>query len=254
MLSTCITLNDVSVTNGKKNLLNITTANIPCQQITAIIGANGAGKSTLLHALLGQVAACQVIGNIQLNGESLSSLVKQGKIAWVGQREHFDLPLTVLEYAILGATPNLAWYQRPNTKTVKDAKQKLADFGLMHLKDARLHSLSGGEKQRLAFVRALMQNTDILLLDEPTNHLDIKHQRFLFDYLLRSQRITPKTIIMVLHSLSYAYQYADWMLALHQGNLLVQGSPEAVMTLDNLKIMYDVVIDNVDTSQGRIFF
>lgn len=254
MLASAITVKHLSVQAGSKTLLQIPEAKFPCQKITCIIGANGAGKSTLIHALLGHISGVQITGDILWQGQPLSTLVSQGKIAWVGQHERFELPLTVLEYAVLGAIPNLAWYEKPNAPTLAMAEQKLADFGLSHLKHNRLEKLSGGEKQRLAMVRALMQNTDIILLDEPTNHLDIKHQRLLFDYLAQLTASQQKTIVMVLHSLSHAYQFSDWVIALHEGELLAQGIPTQVMTEQNLATMYGVAIGSVMTEQGRIFY
>ena len=80
-------------------------------------------------------------------------------------------------------SPNIAWYQRPSNQHIARAKELLLDFELLDLLDARVQTLSGGEKQRLAIARALMQDTEIMLFDEPTNHLDIRHQRFLLNYL-----------------------------------------------------------------------
>lgn len=249
-----IIINHLSVQNRKRSLLNMTYVRLPYQQITVIIGANGAGKSTFIHALLGQKADCQINSDIHINKQPLHDLVKQAKIAWVGQHEQFELPLNVLEYATLGVIPHLAWYQMPDGNMLADAEKKLIDFGLIHLKNNRLQTLSGGEKQRLAMVRALMQNTDILLLDEPTNHLDIKYQRFLLTYLQRLQKDEQKTIIMVLHDLSHAYQCADWVIALHQGNLLAQGTPDVVMTEQNLTTMYETPIHSVMTNAGKLFY
>ncbi|WP_019673260.1 ABC transporter ATP-binding protein [Psychrobacter lutiphocae] len=180
-------------------------------------------------------------------------LHQPGQIAWVGQHERFELPLTVLEYALLGVSPQLAWYQTPKKSDAQKALTLLQDFELLSLKDSRVQSLSGGEKQRLAVVRALMQQTQILMLDEPTNHLDIRHQRYLLSYLKNLVQQEKKTILMVLHDLAHAYNYSDNVVLLHQGKVVQQGTSYEVMNKNNLSLVYDVDIATYDTQDGRLF-
>lgn len=248
------TIKQLSVKTGKKTLLNINNLDLPKGEFIALIGANGAGKSTLLHSLLGIVKNCQVTGSILCEQQPIQTLVKQGKIAMVGQHEQFALPLTVLEYALLGVSPKLLWYQPPNDHDKQKAFDYLTQFELTHLADKRILHLSGGEKQRLAIVRALMQDTDILLLDEPTNHLDIKHERLLFEFLKNLVKEQKKSLVVVLHSLSHAYQYASYVVALKDGQVLAQGLPNDVMTDDNLQMMYHTQIYRHQTENGVLFF
>lgn len=253
-------INGLTVAHKTKVLLSIDQLDIPKHKSVAIIGANGAGKSTLIHALLGQVSGCKVAGEISCQGKPVAQQIKQGKVAWVGQHEQYTVPLTVRDYVLLGTMPSLAWYQQPNKQAVATANDFLAEFDLSHLAECRIQTLSGGEKQRMSMVRALMQQTKILLLDEPTNHLDVKHQRKLFGYLqaltkhkTSCQSGTQKSIIMVLHSLTDAYKYADYVIALSEGKLLAHGTPQIVMTKHNLKQMYGVTINMYDTNDGKVF-
>lgn len=248
------TIKQLTVTTAKKTLLQIDELSLPSQQFIALIGANGAGKSTLLHSLLGTVQNCQIQGEIFCQNQTIQAQIQQGKIAWVGQHEQFNLPLTVIEYALLGTTPKLLWYQTSNRIDHKKAMQYLQRFELEHLAEKRIQKLSGGEKQRLAIVRALMQNTDILLLDEPGNHLDIKHERLLFAYLKDLVSQQQKSLIVVLHNLSHAYQYSNHIIALNQGKILTQGEPHIVMTDENLAQMYQTKIYRHQTEQGILFY
>lgn len=248
------TIKNLSVKTAKKTLLNIDNLTLPTQQFVALIGANGAGKSTLLHSLLGKVQNCQIAGEIFCQNQPVAQSIKQGKIAWVGQHEQFNLPLTVLDYALLGTTPKLLWYQTANRHDVEKAMQFLQQFELQDLATKHIQSLSGGEKQRLAIVRALMQDTEILLFDEPSNHLDIKHERLLFTYLKNLVKDKQKSVVVVLHNLSHAYQYADHVVALQQGKVLAQGEPDNVMNDDNLQTMYQTKIHRQQTENGVIFY
>lgn len=250
-----LTMQNVHIAHGDKTLLSVNAITIPSHKLVAFIGPNGAGKSTLLHTILDQHTGSGLTtsGQIIIQGRSMDEVLGAGHIAWVGQHERFELPLTVLDYALLGVTPNLAWYQRPKTAHVNRARHLLHDFELTSLLSARVQTLSGGEKQRLAIVRALMQDTSVLMFDEPTNHLDIRHQRFLLQYLHNLVRYERKSILVVLHDLTHAHRYTDEVVLLHGGEVVAQGAPDTVMTADQLSEMYHVDIKAHKTTDGLVF-
>ena len=250
-----LSMQDIHISHGHKTLLKIDKLTVPSQKLVAFIGPNGAGKSTLLHTVLGQHTgtALKTDGHITIYGQPISEVMNHGHIAWVGQHERFELPLTVLDYALLGVSPSLAWYQRPNSNHVERALRLLQDFELLSLVSARVQTLSGGEKQRLAIVRALMQDTKIMMFDEPTNHLDIRHQRFLLHYLHNLVRQQRKRIVVVLHDLTHAYRYTDEVVLLNGGRVIAQGTPSEVMTRPQLSDVYDVDIKVHQTEDGLVF-
>ena len=250
-----LSMQDIHISHGHKTLLKIDKLTVPSQKLVAFIGPNGAGKSTLLHTVLGQHTgtALKTDGHIMIYGQPINEVMNNGHIAWVGQHERFELPLTVLDYVLLGVSPNLAWYQRPNTEHVSRAQHLLHDFELSTLLDARVQTLSGGEKQRLAIVRALMQDTDIMMFDEPTNHLDIRHQRFLLNYLYNLVQQQRKSILVVLHDLTHAHRYTDEVVLLDGGKVIAQGMPNEVMTSERLSDVYDVDIKAHQTEDGLVF-
>ena len=250
-----LSIKDIQVAHGTKILLNIDTLTLPKQKLIAFIGPNGAGKSTLLHAILGQHTGTglKTNGQITMQGQPITEILNRGHIAWVGQHERFELPLTVLDYALLGVSPNLAWYKRPNAEHVSQAMRLLHDFELSVFINARVQTLSGGEKQRLAIVRALMQDTKIMMFDEPTNHLDIRHQRFLLQYLQKLVHHRGKSILVVLHDLTHAHRYTDGVVLLNKGRIVAQGVPDAVMTSRQLSEVYHVDIKAHHTEDGLVF-
>lgn len=252
-MSTLFSIDSLKVVHKQKVLLQTKQLALPSKHMIAIIGANGAGKSTLINALLEQNGRCHVTGNISHQSQPVSKLIRRGQVAWVGQHEKYEVPLTVLDYCLLGVMPNLAWYEKPSKQAIAEAKNYLNDFDLLDLASMRVQTLSGGEKQRMTMVRALMQKTDILLLDEPTNHLDVKHQRKLFAYLKKLVKFGNKSIVMVLHSLTDAYNYADHIIAMADGKIIATGTPDAVMTPATLKKMYEVDIKVYDTEDGKVF-
>lgn len=281
-------IKQLQVHAGHKQLLTIPDLTLYQRRLTTFIGPNGAGKSTLLHALLnpkggmglkvsGAIAThLPSCANTEYLTPNLSSNTSDnsthnlfrnsvhdsstavnkicaGNIAWVGQHERFELPLDVLEYALLGVSPQLRWYQTANSQQVLKAQDLLHSFELSHLQHRRVQTLSGGEQQRLAVVRALMQQTQVLMLDEPTNHLDIRHQRFLLNYLRQLVLEQQKTILVVLHDLTHAYRYSDEVLLMNEGQVIAQGSPQQVMTREQLSTIYNTDIETYDTQSGRLF-
>lgn len=254
-VSELLSMQNIHISHGHKTLLKIDKLTVPSQKLVAFIGPNGAGKSTLLHTVLGQQTgvALKTSGHITIGGQSINTVIQDGHIAWVGQHERFELPLTVLDYALLGVSPNLTWYQRPNRHHVERAQTLLQDFELSNLTSARVQTLSGGEKQRLAIVRALMQDTKIMMFDEPTNHLDIRHQRFLLHYLHNLVHQQRKSILVVLHDLTHAHRYTDEVVLLNGGRVIAQGTPTEVMTRQRLSATYNVVIKAHQTEDGLVF-
>lgn len=249
-------LQGFKVCSGSKVLLDIEQLSLPQQRLIAFIGPNGAGKSTLLHSLLSQHigSGLKTTGSLTTALDSLKQgKVSGGKIAWVGQHERFELPLNTLEYVLLGVSPKLSWYQAPKPQHIEKACQLLSDFELYELIDCRVQTLSGGEKQRLAIVRALMQETEVLMFDEPTNHLDIRHQRYLLSYLQDLVHCQYKSIVVVLHDLTHAFAYSDEVVLIDKGCIVSHGSPERVMTKEVLSPVYQVDIQAYDTEGGRVF-
>lgn len=253
--SELFTLHDIHIAHAHKVLLSINSLRLPSQKLVAFIGPNGAGKSTLLHAILDQHTGSGLTksGQISVQGQPMSAVMRDGHIAWVGQHERFELPLTVLDYVLLGVSPHLAWYQRPKSQHISHAKNLLQDFELLDLIDERVQTLSGGEKQRLAIVRALMQDTKIMMFDEPTNHLDIRHQRFLLKYLHNLVRHQHKSILVVLHDLTHAHRYTDEVVLLNNGQVVAQGTPSKVMNSQQLSQVYNVDIKAHSTEDGIVF-
>ena len=240
----------IVIKTKNKTLLDIDQITLPAQQITAIIGANGAGKSTLLKALRGLYHHISP----QFQQQSVKKMTAQGKIAFVGQHEGFNTPLSLMEYVLLGRFPHLSWFAKPSAQDIENAKKILSDYEINHLSASPIQTLSGGEKQRAAVVRALIQDTSLIALDEPCNHLDIRHQHTLMsDLKIRSQN-NNLTAVIVLHDLNLAARYADFIVLLDHGKLVAAGVPEEVMTNETLSNDYRWEINTLHNGKHSIYF
>jgi iron complex transport system ATP-binding protein len=104
-------------------------------------------------------------------------------------------------------------------------------------------SLSGGQRQRAWIAMALAQGTEVLLLDEPTTFLDMAHQLEVLRLLERLNREEGRTVVMVVHDLNHASRFAQHMVAIAEGRVVAEGSPQAVMTPAMLRRVFAVEAD-----------
>ncbi len=170
----------------------------------SLTGASGCGKSTLLH-LLGALDRPDR-GRIECLGQDLAGLSARGRaglrrrvLGFMFQSYHLLQELSALENVMLPAMAETAW--RANRRR---ALSLLADFGLAEREGHRPQELSGGEQQRVALVRALINRPRILLADEPTGNLDAAAAEHIMGLLERLHRDEGMTIVMVTHDRALA--------------------------------------------------
>ncbi|MDP6794051.1 MAG: ABC transporter ATP-binding protein [Verrucomicrobiota bacterium] len=180
----------------------------------AIVGPSGSGKSTLLN-ILGSLDS-PTRGSIQLDGQELAHLseqelasIRNKKIGFIFQSHHLLPQCSVLENVLV---PTLAETGKATTGAVERAKRLLDRVGLGHRLTHRPAQLSGGECQRVAVVRALINQPSLILADEPTGALDHSTATSLANLLVELNRDDRVTLIVVTHSVELASQ----MGATHQ--------------------------------------
>ncbi len=208
-------------------------------QIVSIIGPNGSGKSTLLRCM-NRILKTQK-GIISLFGKSIHEfdLRELSKMmGYVPQQESSSLSFTVFETVLMGRRPHIGWQ-------VSDHDLRIVHDTLHHLRlhdhrHKRMDELSGGEKQKVLIARALAQEPSVMLLDEPTSNLDPKHQLEVFELITNLSRARGISIICAIHDLHLAARYSDTILMLKKGKIIAQGPPKAVMTAENLEIVYGI--------------
>ena len=228
---------NLAVRAGRHDLLRSVDLDVPTGSVTAIVGPNGSGKSTLLRALTRAVKLAD--GRVEIDGVDVRTRNRRWiarKLGYVGQRQEPDPSLTVAEEIGLGA---LAWSGglliggRRLDVVVADA---LRTVGLQDRALSRTGVLSGGELQRVALARVLVQQSDHVLLDEPTNHLDPRHQLELLELLPR----IADTAVVVLHDLDVAARVADHVVVLDRGRVAAAGPPSVVLDARVLDDVYRV--------------
>ena len=142
----------------------------------------------------------------------------------------------------------------PLTKDDQAAIHRAIDaVGLRGYEKRAMQHLSGGEQQRAWLAVLLAQDASILLLDEPTTYLDVRHQLRILSLLREINETWGRTVIIVLHDMNQAYQYADEVLMMKEGAIVSTGAPQDVLTPDRLRRVFAIDAEVVRTKDGRPF-
>jgi iron complex transport system ATP-binding protein len=237
-------------------ILDEISFNIEKGKFYSIIGPNGSGKTTLLknisRALEPERETVFVLNNdlLKLTGKELAK-----KMACVHQNTNTDLDFQVMDIVLMGRSPYLRRFQNEGDEDISIAKKAMEMTNTLHLKSKKFNELSGGEKQRVIAARAITQDTEILLLDEPISHLDIHHQIELLDTVKTLNKRKRTTVIAVLHDLNLSAQYSDYLILMDKGKIVSYGTPEEVLTEENIKKVYNIdicLISNPATGKPHI--
>ncbi|MGW6732421.1 ABC transporter ATP-binding protein [Streptomyces sp. NPDC055013] len=226
-------------------------------RITTLVGPNACGKSTLLKSMarLLPIAA----GSVLLDGAEIHSLRTRDVARRLGilpQSPVAPESITVGDLVWRGRHPHRRFGQRRTAADELVIAEALTATGTADLIDRPVDELSGGQRQRVWIALALAQNTPTLLLDEPTTYLDIAHQIEVMDLLADLNESTGKTIVLVSHDLNQAALYAHTIVALRDGRIVRQGSPEDVLDERTVAEVFGldcVVVPHPRTDRPQIF-
>lgn len=215
---------NLNIKIGQKMILQSINLTIEQGQIITVIGPNGSGKSTLLKALIGALPPTQ--GGI-VRSPNLS-------IGYVPQRLHIDetLPLTVQRFLNL-----------PHRFSDEEIKEAIKDAGIESYMNQQIHSLSGGQLQRVLLARALLSNPNLLLLDEPTQGLDRKGTADFYHRLERLRQKLNCAIILVSHDLLVVMRQSDRVICINR-RICCQGAPEEVGSSEAFRELFGIEDDD----------
>ncbi|HPD29689.1 MAG TPA: ABC transporter ATP-binding protein [Phycisphaerae bacterium] len=244
MNDTAITIRDLIVRAGRRNILAIENLQLPKGQFVGILGPNGAGKSTFLRCLLGLQRHAG--GRVTVLGEPLAELGMRGlgllrrRIGYVPQllSSPGEIPLTVREVIAIGRT-GIAGLIRPlRKKDWRIVDQWIERLGLASLTLRGYGEISGGEQRKVLIARAMVQQPDLLLLDEPTANLDLGWRERIVTVVKDLYASSGMTVILVSHDLEVLPPACGRVIVLERGRLVADGSPDDVLTDQRLETLY----------------
>lgn len=223
---------------SERPALDRVSMRVPDGHFYAVLGPNGSGKSTLMKALMGLV---EPVGGAALVGDRPTGEWPRKELARavgaVAQSEPMPFPMTARELVAMGRYPHLGALEA-ESPTDRDAIQAaLERCDAAPIAHRSVHTLSGGELQRVRIARALAQSPRALVLDEPTASLDIRHEMSILG-LLRASADEGITVLLITHHLNLAARFADRLLLLDQGRVAAEGSPGEVLREEVLEAVY----------------
>ncbi len=205
---------------GTLEILRGLSLQVPKAQVAAIVGPSGCGKSTLLH-LIGTLDRPDN-GKVEINGTDVFRLSSQKLAAFRNKHIGFVFQFHHLlpEFSALENVSIPGWIAGRSKGEVKEEAVRLLDtLGLSHRLDHKPAALSGGEQQRVAVARALINRPDIILADEPSGNLDSIHARELHQLFFSLRDKTGQTFLVVTHNQELAGQ-CDKVWTMKDGMLL----------------------------------
>ncbi len=255
-METLFKIENLSGGYNKEDIIKGISLEIGRGDFLGIIGPNGSGKTTLLR-LASRVLSPRS-GEIFFKGEDIFQMgLKEfcRRVAFVSQDIASNFSFTAREVVLMGRIPHLNRLQFETNRDMEIAKNTLSLTDTLHLKEKNIDELSAGERQRVIIAKALAQEPVLLFLDEPTSHLDIGHQIQILDLLKKLNREKNLTIVMVLHDLNLASAYCNRISLLNNGTVFKEGSPEEVLTYQNIEEVYKTIVlvnDNPITRKPNV--
>lgn len=237
-----LSVNELTFLYRNHNVLSEIAFTIDAGEVVAILGPNGVGKTTLLKCL-NRILRPKG-GVVNLDGEDLSRLNLMDiarRVGYVPQRVETGR-LTAFDAVLLGRRPHIGW-----DITERDLRIVDAVFHRLSMDNLRLSyidEMSGGELQKVAIARALVQEPKILLLDEPTSSLDLKNQVEILSTIVQIVRQHTIAAVMTMHDLNQALRYADRFIFLKDGQVYAHGDRD-IVTPAVIQDVYGVSVDVV---------
>jgi len=208
-------------------------------EIVGLIGPNASGKSTLIKAISGLLKP--FTGQVFIDGRDIKNISNEEMarlIAVVPQHPNLPPVFTAFEMALMGRTPHLGLLRYESSRDFEIVWKAMELTKTQHLAERKVGELSGGERQRVVISRALVQQPKVMLLDEPTAHLDLNYQIEILNLMMELSQEQGLTLILALHDLNLAAQYCERLLLLNGGGVFVEGSPQEVITPENIRRVY----------------
>lgn len=235
-----LSMNAVQLTINHRKILNNLSMNVPQGNAVTIMGPNGAGKTTLLKVALGLLKPTS--GEMYFFGKRGLDKESQKLLGYIPQNLGLVSELSVYSNVMMGALRRMPrWRSITGMYTkdlIDDAYSLMYDLKISHLKDVKIKKLSGGEKQRVAIARTLIQKPSIILADEMTASLDFKAAVTVMEIFAEIKKKMKITLLMTHHNPDIARLYSDNVLIMMSGRI-EKDIPANEITADTIGGLYE---------------
>lgn len=253
-----VRLKDLRFSYGPKEVLRGVSLDVEAGHFYGLVGPNGSGKTTLLDLILG--AKRPLSGSVLIGGKEAGSYNRRElarELALVPQEYHINFSFTVEEIILMGRHPYRGRLSSPSVLDRKIAEEVMEKLELAPFRYRFITQLSGGEKQRVIFARALAQDTPTLLLDEATSNMDIYFTLLCLRNVAEEVEKNGRTVIATFHDLNLAGGFCDRMVFLKDGCAVAQGQTQDVLNPENVMDTFGVpcsILANPFDGTRQVFF
>jgi len=242
---------DIRFSYSDHQVLNGLSFAVDAGELFGVVGPNGSGKTTLLKLITGVLSPDD--GVVLVNGVGINELRSRERakqIAVVPQDPQLPVGFSVLDLILMGRNPYLGLFEWESKSDLQVATSAMEYTGVTHLAGRKLDELSGGERQRVVVSMALAQEASVLVLDEPISNLDLLHSSGIMDLVRWVQGERKGASVVAMHDLTLASLFCDRLMMISGGSCFVIGSPEEVITADNIRRVYGanvVILEHPET-------
>ena len=246
-------IDSLTVKAGNKVLVSDVSLDIEPGTWCTIIGPNGAGKTSLVETLAGLRRAAS--GSVSISGTQLSTMNERERalvVSLVPQHPEIPAGMTVREYVSLGRSPYHGLLHAPSDNDRRIVDSVFERLSLQEFSERDVVTLSGGERQRMVLGRALAQSTSVIVLDEPITGLDLRHQMGLLELLKAQVEQCGLTVVATMHDLTLAGQFADRLVLLDKGKVVLDGPAGQVVRSHELAQCYGMNLRVIDVDGADV--
>jgi ABC-type Mn2+/Zn2+ transport system ATPase subunit len=245
-----IDIENVTVAYHGKVALHSASLQLKAGTICGLVGMNGAGKSTLFKAMMGFVRPNS--GRVLIHGLPIRQVQTRNLVAYVPQSEEVDwnFPVNVADVVMMGRYGYMNLLRIPGSLDKQAVRASLERVEMWPLRHRQIGELSGGQKKRSFFARALAQQGKVLLLDEPFAGVDIKTEKMMIDLLIELRQ-AGHTILISTHDLASITTFCDQVVLINR-SILAYGDTSEVFTEENLSRTFDGAISDLSMAKNQL--
>ena len=247
-----INIENLNAYYGDHHVLHDVSFSMESGKLMCVLGPNGVGKSTMFQCILG--LSKKHNGKMEIDGKDIEkmSIKERAKmVSYIPQTHAPVFAYKVRDIVLMSTEASIKGFKSPGKEQIKMAEDAIEKVGIGYLADRKYTQISGGERQLVMIARALAQQAKFIIMDEPTSNLDYGNQ---IRIMSRVKELTKEgyTIIQSCHQPDQAFLYADEILVLWNGQVLLKGSPKDVLTQKIIHKIYDVDVEIKSLNDDRI--
>ncbi|OQY53913.1 MAG: iron ABC transporter [Desulfobacteraceae bacterium 4572_88] len=226
----------------EKKIIDDLSLSLEPGKFYGVIGPNGCGKTTFPD-LISKQRSPAASGEIIYKGKPISRYSKKAlskEIALVPQNFYINFPFTAKEIVMMGRYPYIPRFSAPSSADLAYVEKIMDATGTSEFEHRLITELSWGERQRVVFARALVQDTPVLILDEATSNFDIRHTIRMLNIVTQGAREAGKTVIAVFQDINMAAIWCDDLIFMKNGKIIAHGPTKTVLDADIIRTVFDV--------------